>query len=149
WAGLTTAEAARRLGWPKGTVLTRLAWARQRLRTLLARRGVASAAVSAALAAAAPPPAGAAWVDATARAAKGLWAGKSLAEAGFPGSIVSLTEGAVRAMFLDRMKYVVAVLLVIGLVGFGLVRWALAEDGRAGGGRDGAGAGAQAAALAR
>src|SRR5262249_45494193 len=29
-AGLTTAEAARRLGCPKGTVLTRLAWARQR-----------------------------------------------------------------------------------------------------------------------
>jgi RNA polymerase sigma factor (sigma-70 family) len=149
WAGLTTAEAARRLGWPKGTVLTRLAWARQRLRTLLARRGVASAAVAAALAAAAPPPAGAAWVGATARMAKDLWAGKSLAEAGLSSSMVSLTEGAVRAMFLDRMKYVVAVLLVIGLVGFGLVRWALAEDGRAGGGRDGAGAGAQAAALAR
>lgn len=30
-AGLTTAEAAQRLGWPKGTVLTRLAWARQHL----------------------------------------------------------------------------------------------------------------------
>src|SRR5579885_2860712 len=41
--GLTTAEAAQRLGWPKGTVLTRLAGARQRLQKSLARRGVSPA----------------------------------------------------------------------------------------------------------
>ena len=40
-AGLTTAEAAGRLGWPKGTVLTRLAWARRRLQKTLTGRGVA------------------------------------------------------------------------------------------------------------
>ncbi len=48
--GLTNAEAARQLGCPKGTVLSRLAWARQRLRARLARRGVThSAATLAAL----------------------------------------------------------------------------------------------------
>ena len=39
-AGLTTTEAAGRLGWPRGTVLTRLAWARKHLHKCLTRRGV-------------------------------------------------------------------------------------------------------------
>lgn len=38
--GKTNEEASRLIGCPKGTVLSRLAWARQRLRTRLARRGV-------------------------------------------------------------------------------------------------------------
>src|SRR5262249_40027523 len=57
-AGLTTAEAARRIGCPVGTVLSRLAWARGRLRDRLTRRGVAPAAAGA-LAGAPPPGAGA------------------------------------------------------------------------------------------
>jgi RNA polymerase sigma factor (sigma-70 family) len=130
WAGLTTTEAAQRLGWARGTVLTRLAWARDRLRKRLVRRGLAPVAVLAGLAGTAVPAVSATWVRATARAAKDLWAGKSLAEAGLPDSLVSLTEGAVRAMFLDRLKYLaLAVLLVVGLVGYGLARWASASDG--------------------
>src|SRR5262249_43050464 len=39
--GKTTDEAGRQLGWPRGTVATRLAWARGRLRLRLARRGLA------------------------------------------------------------------------------------------------------------
>src|SRR5262249_4735029 len=39
--GKTTDEAAEPLGCPRGTVGTRLAWARERLRSRLARRGVA------------------------------------------------------------------------------------------------------------
>jgi RNA polymerase sigma factor (sigma-70 family) len=41
WEGLTNEEAARRLGWPSGTVKTRLAKARMLLHDRLARRGVA------------------------------------------------------------------------------------------------------------
>ena len=39
--GQTHDEAARRLAWPVGTVRTRLAWARDRLRDRLSRRGLA------------------------------------------------------------------------------------------------------------
>jgi RNA polymerase sigma factor (sigma-70 family) len=39
--GATHDEAARRLAWPVGTVRTRLAWARNRLRSRLCRRGLA------------------------------------------------------------------------------------------------------------
>jgi RNA polymerase sigma factor (sigma-70 family) len=53
--GATVGEAARRLGCPRGTIATRLAWARARLRARLARRGVtlSAAALAAALASAA------------------------------------------------------------------------------------------------
>ena len=44
--GRTDAEAAALLGCPRGTVLSRLARARERLRTRLARRGLASTAVA-------------------------------------------------------------------------------------------------------
>ena len=39
--GLTHEMAAERLGWPVGSVKSRLAWARERLRVRLTRRGVA------------------------------------------------------------------------------------------------------------
>ena len=41
---MTNESAAEVLGCPKGTVLSRLSWARERLRTRLMRRGLASAA---------------------------------------------------------------------------------------------------------
>src|SRR5262249_56749382 len=57
--GKTTDEAARDLGCPRGTVGTRPAWARQRLRSRLTRRGLAlSAAGLGAPRAAAGPGAG-------------------------------------------------------------------------------------------
>ncbi len=125
--GLTTAEAAGRLGWPKGTVLTRLAWARRRLRASLTRRGLAPAAL-AGLAAVAP--AGAAWTRQTVRAARGMLAGASSDSLGMSERTISLTEGVVRAMVIDRLKYVVlATLMAVGLIGFGLGHWATASDG--------------------
>src|SRR5260370_42197655 len=100
WAGLTTAEAAQRLGWPKGTVLTRLAWARKRLQKCLARRGVSPAVLLGLLVTAAPAVSGE-WVRAMSRAAQSHLAGESLAAAGVSERTIVLTEGVVRAMIHD------------------------------------------------
>jgi RNA polymerase sigma factor (sigma-70 family) len=129
WAGLSTAEAAGRLGWPRGTVLTRLAGARDRLRRRLVRQGLGPAAVGAVAATAAPAVSGR-WVRATARAAKLLLAGESPAGAGVSQRTVSLTEGVVRAMTYDRLKYIaLAALVALGLVGVGVRYGASAPNG--------------------
>jgi RNA polymerase sigma factor (sigma-70 family) len=129
WAGLTTAEAALRLGCPKGTVLTRLAWARQRLQKCLARRGVSPAVALGLLVTTAPAVSGE-WLRVMSRAAKSLLAGESLAATGVSERTIVLTEGVVRAMIHDRMKHVaLAILLALGLAGFGVFQWVTASDG--------------------
>jgi RNA polymerase sigma factor (sigma-70 family) len=128
WAGLTTTEAAQRLGWPKGTVLTRLAWARQRLQKNLVRRGVAPALLPA-MAAAQVPVVRDKWVRATARAGKDILAGEAPARVGVSGRTISLMEGVTRAMMWNRLKYVaLAALVAIGLAGYGVRQWVAASD---------------------
>ena len=92
-------EAASRLGCPVGTVKSRLARGRERLRGSLARRGLAPAAVAAASgrAEAAVPPA-LAW--GTVRAMTESAAGVTGA---FPGPVAALARGAMRAMLLKQL----------------------------------------------
>ena len=133
-AGLTTADAAQRLGWPKGTVLTRLAWARERLQKNLTRRGVAPAVLAGLLIGATPPAVNADWLRVTTKAALALLEGESPVRMGVSGGTISLMEGVVRAMFYDRVKFLaLASLLLVGLAGFGIGHWASASNG----GRDG------------
>jgi RNA polymerase sigma factor (sigma-70 family) len=128
-AGLTTAEAAQRLGWPKGTVLTRLAWARERLQKNLARRGVAPAVLAGLLIGPASSAVNGAWLRLTTRAAMAILSGQSPIETGVSGGTVSLMEGVVRTMFYHRVKYIaLASLLVVGLAGFGIGHWAAASN---------------------
>jgi RNA polymerase sigma factor (sigma-70 family) len=127
--GLTNEEAARHLGCPKGTVLSRLAWARERLRGRLARRGLAlsAGALSAAAASAAPP---APLVAATMKAATLVAAGKSAAGA-VSARAAQLAQGVLRDMFLRKLKIVAAVLVAVGALTFGvggLAARALRED---------------------
>jgi RNA polymerase sigma factor (sigma-70 family) len=115
--GKTNAEAARLLGCPRGTVVSRLAWARERLRVRLARRGVAVSAgllawLVAARATALPP----ALVSATLKTV--LPVGAVSAE------IAGLTEGVLRAMFLSKLTTMVGV-LALSLGGGGLGVWYL------------------------
>jgi RNA polymerase sigma factor (sigma-70 family) len=114
--GHTLAEAARQLGCPRGTVAVRLVRARQRLRARLTRRGVAlAAALSGALAC--ESAVSAALVKATVRAALGYALGG--AAGALSPSVLTLTEGVLRAMFLSKIKFVATVLLATALAGAG------------------------------
>jgi hypothetical protein len=120
--GKTNEEAARDLGCPKGTVLSRLAWARERLRSRLARRGVTLSAT--ALAAALPLSTASAALPATlvgttVKAASSAAAGTTIASA-VSARAAMLTQGVIRDMFLTKLKIVATVLLSLGAVTLGV-----------------------------
>jgi RNA polymerase sigma factor (sigma-70 family) len=118
--GLTHEQAARRLGWPVGTVRSRLARARDRLRSRLTRRGLAPGIAflptlsfrSSSL------PEG--FIDITVKAAM-LIAARDAAEAGLvSASAAALTEGVLRTMFITKLKTAAAALLAAGAIASGI-----------------------------
>jgi cobalt-zinc-cadmium efflux system membrane fusion protein len=127
-AGKSSTEAARELGCPVRTVETRLARARQRLRSALARRGftahagLLAAGLELALGQAAAPATPAALVSATARAAVVFIAGPTAG-----GSVVAPAAGLARevlkGMFLSKLKAaaILVMALAITVTGAGLV----------------------------
>jgi RNA polymerase sigma factor (sigma-70 family) len=119
--GLTHEQAAARLEWPVGTVRSRLARARQRLRGRLTKRGLApSAAVLAALGSrsdASSLPLS--LVEPTGKAAM-LIAARDAAEAGLVStSAAALTEGVLRTMFFAKLKSAALALLTAGTIAAG------------------------------
>jgi RNA polymerase sigma factor (sigma-70 family) len=120
--GKTNEEAAGVLGCPQGSMSARLAQARERLRECLTRRGfvapaagIAGLLATAAAEAAVPLP----LLSSTVRAA--LWFASEEAGIASAASLqaVALARGAVRAMFLNKLKIAAAVLLVAALLGTG------------------------------
>jgi RNA polymerase sigma factor (sigma-70 family) len=131
--GLTLDQAARRLGWPLGTVQSRLARGRQRLRDRLTRRGLApwSGAVGVALAAERPRAAvSTALAEATARVAICVAAGEAALEA-VPAAVVALSEGVLKTMALSKLKLAAVVLLLGVGIGSGLIGQRLASQASA------------------
>jgi RNA polymerase sigma factor (sigma-70 family) len=118
--GSTTEEAARILGCPRGTVLSRLAWARQRLSRRLLRRGLAPAVTFTAVwlgerATAMPS---VALVASVVRGASPFAAGKGAVPAVSP-QVAALTRGALQAMLWNKIKMAVVILCVFGVTGIG------------------------------
>jgi RNA polymerase sigma factor (sigma-70 family) len=119
--GKTNEEAARELGCPRGTVASRLAWARERLRARLTRRGLTlpAALVAAALAGnASAEVLPAALVESTRQAALLVAAGKAVAEVASV-TVATLTKGALQTMLWTKIKIAAACVLVAGTLGAG------------------------------
>jgi RNA polymerase sigma factor (sigma-70 family) len=114
--GKTNEEAARHLGCPKGTVQSRLAWARARLRNRLSRRGVALAGELPAgllLHRAAVSPG---LVDATTKLAVPFAFKAAISEAVSP-SVTALAEGVLHTMFVTRLTVAAVVTLALVFLG--------------------------------
>jgi RNA polymerase sigma factor (sigma-70 family) len=114
--GMTYEDAARQLGVPLGTVATRLARARERLRSRLAARGLCPCAtvLASVLADNAPVVPGHLLAD-TLRAGPLVGGGKVAAGAIAP-SVALLAEGVVQGMFLSKVKVTLALVLVLALL---------------------------------
>ncbi len=125
--GLTLDDAARKLHWPAGTVRSRLARARDKLRRGLTRRGIVLPA--AAMAAALTPRSASASVssslcDATTKAAVRFASGEAVS-----ASATVLAREVLRSMMLHTLKFTLLTLLVLGAVatGAGFLSHALAR----------------------
>jgi RNA polymerase sigma factor (sigma-70 family) len=120
--GKTHDEAARELGWSKGSMSRRLDKARELLRHRLTRRGITLSAgvilgVLAENAASAAP--SAALVHQTVQAGLLFTAGKTTAAGVISVQAVKLTQGVLHTMFMSKLKMTAAVLAAMVLVGTG------------------------------
>ena len=131
--GLSHEEAARRLGWPIGTLKSRQARGRDKLRARLTRRGLAPTVTGfATLLATERASASAALplrlVDSTSRIAA-LVARNQGAAGMISTTAIVLTRGVLHAMFLNRLKIAASVLFAISLTS-AAAAWSLrAESG--------------------
>jgi RNA polymerase sigma factor (sigma-70 family) len=117
--GKTRSEAARQLGLPEGTLSGHLSRGRTMLARRLTRRGVAlSSTVLASMVSqgAAPACVPASVLSSTIQIAS-LWTAGQTARAGvISASVVALAEGVLKTMLLNKLKTVMAVLLVLGVL---------------------------------
>jgi RNA polymerase sigma factor (sigma-70 family) len=134
--GKTHAEAARMLACPPGTIASRLAWARERLRVRLTARGFTLPAALACLivtteAEAASLPV---LITAALQTARILTTGALTGTGTIPAHVTAWSKGVVQAMFLGKLQMIATLVLASILVGAGgSVLWqrVRAEEGEA------------------
>jgi hypothetical protein len=122
--GKSNEAAAAQLGWPAGTVKSRLSRGRELLRNRLARRGVALSVGALVLlvtqnAAASVP---VAMTDTVIQAARAVAAGHAVG--GLTGPAAALAQGALRTMWFAKLRNIAAVTLILGIVA-GSAEWAM------------------------
>lgn len=130
--GLTHDQAAHRLNWPVGTVRSRLARGRERLRVRLVRRGIAPtvAVLSALDAVSAEVPF--ALMNSSARAAVSFATCRVLAVGSLSATTIVLTERMMTTMFLTKLKLAGMFLLTTSVVATGagvFARQAVSDPG--------------------
>jgi RNA polymerase sigma factor (sigma-70 family) len=108
--GHTAEQASALLGCPRGTVLSRLAAAKERLRTRLTRRGLALPAGGFAISLGAAE-VSAAMVSTTAKAVLG---------GGASVQVIGWAQGVIYAMFISKIKFATAAVLTTGMIGAGV-----------------------------
>jgi len=131
--GLTHGQAAHRLRWPVGTVESRLARARARLRQRLGRHGAMPAVAllgARSLAGGAGGAVAPAWIEATARAATWFAAGQTAATLATT-NVAFLTQGTLKTMALTQLRLAMAYALAAGLVATGTIAVLRAASGKA------------------
>jgi RNA polymerase sigma factor (sigma-70 family) len=102
--GTTNVEAARLLGCPAGTVMSRLAWARERLRLRLSRRGIT---LSAAMLSS---------VFADRSTVSAALLRSTTATAAYSAEVTNLTKGVIQAMMLAKFNKAAVALCFVSLV---------------------------------
>ena len=126
--GLTQHQAAQQLGWPVGTVQSRLARGRERLRARLERRGLPPSATALVLplsSEAAREALPAALANSTVRLALTIGAARALAIGMVPVAVMNLARGAIRTMLVNKVLTTgMAMLLVAGVIATGAAVYA-------------------------
>jgi RNA polymerase sigma factor (sigma-70 family) len=145
--GLTHEEAAGRLRWPVGTVRSRLARGRDKLRSRLTRRGLTAddATLTAAIA---TQPASSLLIDKTVRLSLAFSTQHATTTALASATATVLAKGVLHAMMISKLKLLGAATLA-SLVTLGGIQTYALQSGGAGGDRPPAASGPQAQAQDR
>jgi RNA polymerase sigma factor (sigma-70 family) len=125
--GLTHDQAASQLSWPVGTVRSRLARARERLRTRLTRRGIAPDAAYLHVLSCRLGSLPADLSKPTVKAVMHLEVRKAVGAGLVSASAAVMMEGVLRTMFVSKLKAIAATVLVVGAITFSMGLYARQE----------------------